>query len=388
MRQQRSSLFIWICASFLAQTVLILYFYEVPRSCECGLKNALHTRDIPSKTENKTDSMIETSGKDRRNTVDFSSIMYLEPLVEETFLTIPSTSPRIPHIIHQAYNSERIPVVYGQYVKSIAEMNPNWTYYFWTDESSRKFIAERFPSLLKVWDDNKINKMPIAAAIRYLVLYEFGGFYADLDIESKRPLDNLTTKYACIFPTEPFEQSVFRLHVPYLFSNAIMLCRPKHPFLKQIIDTLHQYQPMLMSIDTVGPSFITSQFIRYNNITADYVYKVKQSNESNSPYFYKGELPEDDEDAVYVPNTQYFINSLSQEWMNERHYKMTCAKSGTKSIVVQRACNELTRRLSQKNRDKYAFTDHHWVFSCNRTQNKLLHTYKSLKESVNKYIVY
>jgi mannosyltransferase OCH1-like enzyme len=247
---------------------------------------------------------------------NFTSVRFFEPIIDKDFPAVTSNTPRIPHIIHQTYKTHLIPRQLGDYVHSLVKLNPNWSYYFWTDTSSRKFVAERFPTLLQMWDNYRrpINR---ADAIRYLILYEFGGFYADFDVQCMRPLDNVTFNYACIIPPEPFEQSVFRIKIPYLLNNAIMMCRPKHPFFKQIINSLHQYAPMLEQLDVAGPTFVTSQFIRYNNITAESVYRLKETNESNSPYFYKGELREEDDDAVYVPNTQYFMNSLSQTWMNE-----------------------------------------------------------------------
>ncbi|XP_045201908.2 uncharacterized protein LOC123555316 [Mercenaria mercenaria] len=387
MKHKTLYLFICVCVAFVAQTALILYLHEVLRSCDNGMKKEdLHLSFVPSKTKVQLVDMKRENDRQEQmeTTVNFSSIMYFEPLVAYEFPTISSEYPRIPHIIHQTYSNERIPADLGKHVKTLVKNNPKWKFYFWTDEASRKFVAERFPTLLQMWDDYKspINR---ADAIRYLVLYEFGGLYADLDVECKRPLDNLTMKYACIFPSEPFEQSVFRVHVPYLINNAILLCRPRHPFLKQIVNTLHQYQSMMEQIDIAGPSFVTSQFIRYNNITADQLYNLKQSNESNSPYFYKGELPEEDNDAVYVPNTQYFINSLSQNWMNEKDYKTICESRRRQNIVVKKACNELTRRLSQKDRVKYAFTDHHWFHSYSRT---LRFKYKSYDKIVKNYLIY
>lgn len=278
--------------------------------------------------------------------VDYSSMKYFEPYVDKDFPTVSADEPRIPHIIHQIYNDDNIPVALGEYVRTMVTQNPKWKYYFWTSSSARKLVAERYPQLLRMWDSYK-SVMNRADAIRYIILYEFGGFYADLDVSCLRPLDNITMKYACIFPTEPFEHSVFRLRVPYLINNAIMLCRPKHPFLKQMIQSLHHHHSMIGLIDVAGPSFVTAQYIRYNNITADDVYKYKLHNESNSPYLYKGTLMETANDAIYVPNTQYFMKSLSLDMTNAHHEERICKSGARKRELVRKACNELSRRLTR-----------------------------------------
>ncbi|KAH3835880.1 hypothetical protein DPMN_109248 [Dreissena polymorpha] len=91
---------------------------------------------------------------------------------------------------------------------------------FWTDETARQLIQAMYPDFIVVWDNyrNNVNK---ADALRYCVLYEFGGIYADLDFECLRPLDPVTREYAAIFPLEPFEHSALRYNIPFLLNNAI-----------------------------------------------------------------------------------------------------------------------------------------------------------------------
>ncbi|XP_052242444.1 uncharacterized protein LOC127852528 [Dreissena polymorpha] len=192
---------------------------------------------------------------------------YFEPEVMYEFPTS-SSSPRIPHIIHQTYKTEAIPMDFQKNVQSFIRFNPNWKYMFWTDETARQFIQAMYPDFLVVWDNyrNNVNK---ADALRYFVLYEFGGIYADLDFECLRPLDPVTRKYAAIFPLEPFEHSALRYEIPFLLNNAIMMSRPRHPFLKHMIDNLSAFQALWEQLDVAGPCFVTTNFMSYNNFTAE-----------------------------------------------------------------------------------------------------------------------
>jgi hypothetical protein len=293
--------------------------------------------------------------------VDINNYRPLQPEVTEDFPTMHTTSPRIPHIIHQTYRSRLIPSKFKHFVISFITNNPSWTYYFWTDESARKLIAERHPSFLSTWDNYRsgVNR---ADALRYFVLYHFGGIYADLDVENFRPLDRATMMYACIFPPEPLEQGILRLNLPLLINNAIMMCRPKHPFLKQMIDNLPYFRPMADQIDLAGPTFVTSQFLVYNNISGDQYISERTLTESNSPYVYKGLLPEYSQNAVYIPNTRYFLDTFdNHEPFNSAAYHKMCTQNfDNLNHLQQRACAELHRRGFYRQPSEYVFTKHHW----------------------------
>ncbi|XP_052812165.1 uncharacterized protein LOC128239780 [Mya arenaria] len=110
--------------------------------------------------------------------------------------------PLIPHLIHQTFETVMIPSKLESHVRTVVNMNANWTYHFWTDDSARKLVKERHPNLLPIWDKYMRNIMR-ADALRYVVLYEFGGAYLDLDVVAYRSFDRITYKYGCIIPPEP-----------------------------------------------------------------------------------------------------------------------------------------------------------------------------------------
>ncbi|XP_052253280.1 uncharacterized protein LOC127859816 [Dreissena polymorpha] len=232
-------------------------------------------------------------------------VPYFEPEAKDDFPTSTS-APRIPHIIHQTYKSEDIANDFVKNVQSFLHFNRNWTYMFWTDATARQLIEARYPDFLVLWDNyrNNINK---ADALGYFVLYEFGGIYADLDFECFRPLDPVTRKYAAIFPLEPFEHSTFRLKIPFLLNNAIMMTRPRHPFLKFMIDNLMAFQMQMEQFDVAGPCFVTTNFVLYNKLKVDDLYNLSATPDGMSPYFYKGSMDETDENAVFLRSYMVFV---------------------------------------------------------------------------------
>ena len=83
------------------------------------------------------------------------------------------------------------------------EQHPDWTYIFWNGEKIDAFMAghaeyrdvyNSYPYAVQRWD-----------MIRYLILYEYGGIYADLDYECIDALDSLLeNEFCCLKTTASF----------------------------------------------------------------------------------------------------------------------------------------------------------------------------------------
>lgn len=86
-----------------------------------------------------------------------------------------------------------------------------------------------------------------------MLLYLYGGVYIDLDIECRKPLDFLR-KYPFIMPQTR----------PVGFSNDFLIAKPGHPFLRQLVQALPQWNLWLLSkystvMFSTGPMFVTLQ---------------------------------------------------------------------------------------------------------------------------------
>jgi hypothetical protein len=92
-------------------------------------------------------------------------------------------------------------------------------------------------------------------------------------------------------------------------------------------------------------------------------------NSSNSPYFYKGTLPEDHNKAVYVPNSQYFMGDIDVNLFDstspQQSFKI-CNEpnefelSGKDLQLTYRACHEFEKRKQLRKERKFTFTSHYW----------------------------
>lgn len=299
----------------------------------------------------------------------------LQPDATDDFPTAEGKEPRIPHIIHQTWTTEEIPSIYWDYIKTVVNQNPTWKYYFWSVESVMKLIKDKYPSFESVW--NKLSE-PIhkADALRYLVLYEYGGVYLDMDMEVLRPLNRITMKYASVLAVEPFEHSVFLFHKQFLLNNCFMCSRKHHPFFKMLVDKLEEMGLKERTIlAKAGPVYLQKIFNMYNNVSdsEQHSNKTKVDCSSNSPYFYKGELPEDDENATYVANTQYLSDVLDLEAGYEKKFTNICNKWNQLSYLSKRVCSDMFRRGANRREAKFRFVTHHWSHSYVGGKKKDIH---------------
>ena len=123
----------------------------------------------------------------------------------------------------------------------------------WTDADSREFIAKEYPWFLDTFD---AYTYPIqrADAIRYFILYHYGGVYLDLDVGCQRPLDRLLV-HPVILPKT----------IPVGVSNDLMFAEKGHPFMAQTIHNLITFDhSWVLNYPTVmfstGPMFLSAQF--------------------------------------------------------------------------------------------------------------------------------
>ncbi|KAJ9102990.1 hypothetical protein QFC19_004547 [Naganishia cerealis] len=167
---------------------------------------------------------------------------------------------RIPRIIHQTWKSDVLPEKWRKIWMECREGMPDYEYMLWTDEQSRRFIAEHYPQFLSMFDG---YEYPIqrADAIRYFILHHFGGIYMDLDIGCRRRLEPLISgDWDVLLPRTK----------PVGVSNDLIFSAKRHPFMEATIHGLiafdHRYvtnYPTVMF--STGPMFLSAQYGLYSS---------------------------------------------------------------------------------------------------------------------------
>lgn len=97
-------------------------------------------------------------------------------------------SDSIPRIIHQRWNTDAIPDIYKPAVEAWKRLHPSYQYILWTDETSRAYIRDHYPQYLDMYDSFEYH-IQRCDFIRPIILKDFGGIYADLDLYPAKSLE-------------------------------------------------------------------------------------------------------------------------------------------------------------------------------------------------------
>ncbi|KAL8575407.1 hypothetical protein ACOMHN_000023 [Nucella lapillus] len=261
-----------------------------------------------------------------------------------------SGSPRLPRRIHQTWKTDLIPHSMVAWVRSWGKRHPDWEYWLWTDSSARQLIQERFPWLLPVYDAYPTN-IQRADALRYVVLHEFGGVYADLDMESLDPLDPLTKRFTCFLGQEPYVHPIMDTNTPTLVINALMGCQHHHPFLTAVLHALPDFAHMWSILDSTGPHFLSYVYWKYLRDHPEY--------------------PPEHVNGTYLAPAEYFYPNMDPDKFDYIYQR--CVNYDSLSTLQKRACQSLKESPSEEERRDVAFTVHHWI-----------HTYLRVKVSLRR----
>lgn len=189
--------------------------------------------------------------------------------------TVDESTLLIPKIIHQTYKTEDIPEQWIESQKKCKDLHPDYKYILWTDKMAHDFMEKEYPWFLPTFDS---YEYPIerADAIRYFILYKYGGVYIDLDDGCERRLDPLLKFPAFVRKTSPTG-----------ISNDVMGSVPGHPFFLKLMKSLNHYKkdwgvPYMTIMGSTGPIFVSviwKQYKRWTKMTQDNVVRILQPND-------------------------------------------------------------------------------------------------------------
>lgn len=94
---------------------------------------------------------------------------------------------KIPKIIWQTMKTNEVPVFMKNYADSWIDLNPEYEYRFCDDGDIIDFLKADFPEYLDGYHKLKYGASK-ADLWRYLIMYKYGGVYADIDCKCITPL--------------------------------------------------------------------------------------------------------------------------------------------------------------------------------------------------------
>lgn len=160
----------------------------------------------------------------------------------------------IPKRIYQTWKTTIVPEVWKEAQNSVRSMNPDYEYVFLTDADNRKIIEQHFPDFLQVYDEFPYN-IQRADAVRYAILYLWGGIYLDLDFVSIRPFSELQLDSPIgLVDTPSFGKTT---------TNSFLVSAPLQSFWLKCIDEMKKpvpwwvkWSPGLTVLHSTGPNML------------------------------------------------------------------------------------------------------------------------------------
>lgn len=194
----------------------------------------------------------------------------------------------IPKRIIQTGKSADLPLKERASVCNLKLLNPEFEYLFFDDEGVEAFIDRYYPEYRKLFRSFpfRIQKYDF---FRYLAVYQFGGFYFDLDVFLASDLSSLLAA-GCVFPFEGLTFSRHlrdRLGMDWQIGNYAFGAAPGHPFMKAVIDNCVRAQedrawvePMMAGVpylsrseflvlNTTGPGLLSRTLAEEPSLAAD-----------------------------------------------------------------------------------------------------------------------
>ncbi|MGB8468157.1 MAG: glycosyltransferase [Candidatus Babeliales bacterium] len=133
---------------------------------------------------------------------------------------------RIPKIIHQIWLGSPVPDEYKPWMQSWKQFHPDWMYLLWTDKEACKFDMVNRDLF-----EQARNYGQKSDVLRYELLHQFGGVYADTDFRCLKPFDVLHHCYD--FYIGILNGGASEVAIGLIGSV------PQHPILQCVIQSMH-----------------------------------------------------------------------------------------------------------------------------------------------------
>ncbi len=205
-------------------------------------------------------------------------------------------STNIPKRIIQTGRYRMQPLKTRVMTSTVQRLHPDFEYDFYDDQRVELFIDEYFPQYRSLFHD---YPFPIQRydLFRYLVVFQFGGFYFDLDVLLAESVHALLEQ-KCIFPFEGLTLSDYLandLRMKWEIGNYGFGSAPGHPFLKAVIDNCvkaasnRQWAGAMMRgtpafardqywiLNTTGPGLLSRTLAERPDLTDDVTVLIPES---------------------------------------------------------------------------------------------------------------
>ena len=225
-------------------------------------------------------------------------------------LTCSADRLTIPKIIHHTWlGDDPLPEAGWEMIARWRHYHPDWEMRLWT--------RDNLPPLQnQALYDSRQNTGHRADVLRYELMYQFGGVYVDIDMECRRPLDDLIKN--CEGFAGRMKPNMTILGTLYL-EIAILGSVPGHPLFAQVVDMLPDWYGTHESyaIPTrTGPQFFQAQYLAWRVAGEQYQGEHKDFLLFRPSLFYPYFRSERERDGSESPES-YAIHRWWSSWVSQ-----------------------------------------------------------------------
>lgn len=203
-------------------------------------------------------------------------------------LLLYSSDANIPKIIHQTApaDTSKWKKEWFECQESWKKLHPDFEYKMWTDEDLDDFMKTEYPEHYDMYRSYDANIKRIDA-VRYFILYTYGGIYADMDYKCQhRFFEELPgDKVSIAESNHVYDEG---------FQNALMVSPARHSFWENVIHGLPETKHEEYVVACTGPRFL-SRHVKMN-ITNIHTLDLKNFN----PYYEKTDSPDNYRNAKTI----------------------------------------------------------------------------------------
>jgi mannosyltransferase OCH1-like enzyme len=147
-----------------------------------------------------------------------------------------SMGTEIPRITHQIWLQgwDELPEKFHENVRLLRTKNPDYRHMTWDEKSLRAECAKIGPEVAAKFDSfpHLVQKVDLG---RFVVLYNYGGVSVDTDMKSLRSIGSTPhlDSADCMI-----SGGAFPLNIVGHTNNALIITKPKNPFIEDMISTI------------------------------------------------------------------------------------------------------------------------------------------------------
>lgn len=151
--------------------------------------------------------------------------------------------------------------------------HPEWEHVLWTNETILSFIQDKYSSFMDTYIKYEMD-ISRSDAARYLILYEFGGLYCDMDTQCHTNISHLIADDVVLFQEHPWHGLGGWPEDQLLLTNSIFYSKPGAKFMKHCVSGLtrafatgsHHGEAHHQVMMTTGGGYLTTRFNMFQNV--------------------------------------------------------------------------------------------------------------------------